>query len=82
VDSRLAVHELTTQDVHIDQAIGQEIALARLCTIFAVLARIIACVGVYGTVAFNVSRRTAEIGVRMALGARRASILWLFFDPS
>jgi macrolide transport system ATP-binding/permease protein len=78
MDPRVAVFDLKTQAVHIDQAISQEIALARLCTGFAVLALIIACVGLYGTVAFNVTRRTSEIGIRMALGAQRTGILWLF----
>jgi predicted permease len=76
-DSRLAVSDLKTQAAHIDEAISQEIALARLCTVFAVLALVIACVGLYGTVAFNVTRRTGEIGIRMALGAQRAGIVWL-----
>jgi len=77
MDSRLAVADLKTQAAHIDEAISQEIALARLCTVFAVLALVIACVGLYGTVAFTVTRRTAEIGIRMALGAQRAAIVWL-----
>ena len=78
MDARLAVADLKTQAVHIDQAINQEIALARLSTALAALALVIACVGLYGTVAFNVTRRTAEIGIRMALGAQRSRILWLF----
>ena len=77
VDSRIAVSDLKTQAAHIDQAISQEIALARLCTAFALLALVIACVGLYGTVAYNVTRRTGEIGIRMALGAQRAGIIWL-----
>jgi ABC-type antimicrobial peptide transport system permease subunit len=77
VDSRLAVYDLKTQATHVDQAINQEIALARFGTAFAILALIIACVGLYGTVAFTVTRRTGEIGIRMALGAERATILWL-----
>jgi macrolide transport system ATP-binding/permease protein len=77
LDSRIAVSDLKTQAAHIDEAISQEIALARLCTVFALLALVIACVGLYGTVAFNVSRRTSEIGIRMALGAQRAGIVWL-----
>jgi predicted permease len=77
LDSRLAVSDVKTQAVHIDQEISQEITLARLCTWFAVLALIIACVGLYGTVAFNVSQRISEIGVRLALGAQRAGIVWL-----
>ena len=77
IDSRIAVSDLKTQAAHIDEAISQEIALARLCTVFALLALVIACVGLYGTVAFNVTRRTGEIGIRMALGAQRAGIIWL-----
>src|SRR6185369_14664045 len=55
----------------------KEITLARLCVIFAGLALTIACVGLYGTVAFHVTRRTIEIGVRMALGAQSSGIIWL-----
>lgn len=77
LDDRLAVSDVTTQAMHVDQAISQEITLARLGSAFATLALVIACVGLYGTVAYNVSRRTGEIGIRMALGARRAGIVWL-----
>jgi ABC-type antimicrobial peptide transport system permease subunit len=75
VDTRLAIHELKTQAAHIDQAISREITLARLGSWLAGLALIIACVGLYGTVAFNVARRTNEIGIRMALGAPGARIV-------
>lgn len=77
VDSHLAIYGLETQVAHIDQAISQEITLARLCTAFAVLALLIACVGLYGTVAFNIERRTSEIGIRVALGAQAAGIIWM-----
>ena len=77
MDSRLAVSDLKTQAAHIDQTISQEIALSRVCTLFAALALMIACVGMYGTVALNVARRTSEIGIRMALGAQPTSIIWL-----
>ena len=77
IDSRVAVYDVKSQAAHIDQAISSEITLARLCSAFAALALIIACVGLYGTVAFNVSRRTNEIGIRMTLGARRLAIVWM-----
>ena len=77
IDARLAIHDLETQAAHVDQAISTEITMARLCAAFAALALAIACVGLYGTVAFNVSRRTNEIGIRMTLGAQRRRIVWM-----
>ena len=73
VDSRIAIHDLKTQAVHIDQAISTEITLAKLCSVFALLALVIACVGLYGTLTFNVAQRTTEIGIRAALGHRPAA---------
>jgi ABC-type antimicrobial peptide transport system permease subunit len=55
--------------------ISQERTFGQLCSSFAVLALIIACIGLYGTMAYTVARRTGEIGIRMALGAKRASIV-------
>ncbi len=77
IDSRIAMYDVKSQAAHIDQAISSEITLSRLCTAFAALALLIACVGLYGTVAFSVSRRTSEIGIRMTLGAARLRILWM-----
>src|SRR5262249_36493496 len=48
-----------------------------LCSCFAVLALVIACVGLYGNMAYAVARRTGEIGIRMALGAGRRTIIWM-----
>jgi predicted permease len=74
-DSRVPVSNVKTEKAEIDQTINQEIVFAQLCTSFALLALVIACVGLYGTVSYNVSRRTAEIGIRMALGAQRGRLL-------
>jgi macrolide transport system ATP-binding/permease protein len=56
---------------------NQEIILARLCSAFALLALLIACVGLYGTIAHTVARRTGEIGIRMAFGAQRGAVVWM-----
>jgi predicted permease len=75
-DARVAVTNLKTQAADIDQTISQEIVFARLCSAFAFLALTIACVGLYATMAYAVARRTSEIGLRMALGAGRWTIIW------
>src|SRR5437773_9654850 len=76
-DPRLPVSEIQTQSALIDATINREIVLARLCTAFALLALVIACVGLYGTMAYGVVRRTGEIGIRIALGAPRGSVIWM-----
>ena len=74
-DSRIPLMDVRTQAAEIDRAMNQEIIFARLCTGFAVLALVIAGVGLYGTTAYGVARRTGEIGIRMALGAQRAVVV-------
>ena len=76
-DARVPVAEIQTESAEVDGTISQEIMLARLCTMFALLALAIACVGLYGTVAYNVARRTGEIGIRLALGAQRGRLVWM-----
>jgi macrolide transport system ATP-binding/permease protein len=74
-DARVPVSDLRTQAADIDQTINQEITFAELCSGFALLALVIACVGLYGTVSYNVARRAGEIGIRMALGAQRGGVV-------
>jgi macrolide transport system ATP-binding/permease protein len=76
-DARVPVTNIKTQAAQVDQIMNQEIIFARLCTAFAILALMIACVGLYGTMAYTVARRTGEIGIRMALGAQRGTVVWM-----
>jgi predicted permease len=76
-DPRLPVSDIRTEKAEIESNMHQEIILAELCSVFAVLALTIACVGLYGTISYGVTRRTGEIGIRMALGARRGPLLWM-----
>lgn len=72
---RVPVSDIKTQSAKIDETINQQITFARLCTGFAILATLIACVGLYGAVSYSVVRRTGEIGIRMALGAQRGGVV-------
>jgi predicted permease len=76
-DGRIPLTEVKTQTGEIDEEMNQEIVFARLLTGFALLALMIASVGLYGTMSYAVARRTSEIGIRMALGARRANVVWM-----
>ena len=73
----VSITEVTTQAQRMEQTISQERTFANLGTCFAVLALLIACVGLYGAMAYAVARRTGEIGIRMALGAQRPKIIWM-----
>jgi predicted permease len=75
VDPSLAVLKINTVGEQLDDVLVQERLLARLTGFFGGVAGLLACLGLYGLVAHMTARRTAEIGVRMALGATRGRVL-------
>jgi predicted permease len=75
LDKNLPLFDVKTQTEQIDQATFQERLFARLSSFFGLMAVGLVCVGLYGMMSYAVARRTSEIGVRMALGAERTSIL-------
>jgi predicted permease len=77
MDAALPVYDLKTVAAQIDETHFLDRLLAWLAVAFGCLATLLASIGLYGITAFNVSRRTQEIGIRMALGAARASVLRL-----
>src|SRR5258705_5181492 len=75
-DSRIPVTNVVTQAAEIDRTISREVTFAKLCTSFAVLALLMACVGLYGTMSYNVARQISEIGIRMAPCAQTGAVVW------
>lgn len=77
LDSSLPIFEMKTLDKQLDETLSTERLIASLSVVFGALATVLAALGLYGVMAFTVARRTKEIGLRMALGARRGPVVWL-----
>jgi predicted permease len=77
IDRVIPILHIKPLDRLIDESLLQERLVARLAGGFGLLAVFLAAVGLYGTLAYTVARRTREIGIRMAVGARRHDVMWL-----
>ena len=77
LDPNLPVFKMITLERQMENSLVTERLVATLSSGFGVLATLLAAIGLYGVMAFTVTRRTREIGIRMAIGAARRDVLWL-----
>jgi predicted permease len=82
VDHNLPLTYNDTLAQQVDRSITSQSLIARLSAFFGLLAVFLACIGLYGLMSYAITRRTSEIGIRMALGAGRSSVLWMVMRES
>jgi predicted lysophospholipase L1 biosynthesis ABC-type transport system permease subunit len=82
VDANLPLQKPMTQSAQFGETLLQERLIANLSVFFGALAAFLVAIGLYGTISYGMSRRTTEIGLRMALGAQRREVLWMVLRES
>jgi predicted permease len=73
----LPIQDIATISERVNRLLIQQRLIAQITACFGLLALLLACIGIYGLISYAVARRKAEMGIRMALGARQASVVWL-----
>jgi predicted permease len=76
LDPMIPMAEIKTQALQLNESIAQERLFASLGTALAMLAVLLACIGLYGLLAYSVTRRRSELGIRLALGATPGNVAW------
>jgi predicted permease len=82
IDPNLSLLDVTTISEQVDGMTGQQTLISQLSTFFSLLALLLACIGLYGVMTYNVMRRTNEIGIRLALGAQTTRVMWMVLKES
>jgi predicted permease len=82
IDPDLPLIQPMTQRAQYETSIARQLLFARLAEFFAILAVVLVATGLYGTLVYRVNNRTVEIGVRMAMGAQRAQVVWIVLRDS
>jgi predicted permease len=82
VASSLPVTRVATLNEQISDSVNLDRLVAYLTSAFGILSLVLACIGLYGVMSYTVARRTSELGIRMALGAQRAQVLWMILRES
>lgn len=77
VEPALPVYDVVPLDQRVNRGLTNDRLIANLTSAFGLVALLLACLGLYGTISYNVARRVGELGLRMALGADRTNVLWL-----
>jgi ABC-type antimicrobial peptide transport system permease subunit len=82
IDPNLPLIRPMTQRAQYELTISNQVLFARLAGFFGLLAVALVATGLYGTLSYRVSNRTVELGIRMAMGARRGQVLWMVLRDS